>query len=92
MIILSYYPSYKLSNHDSSVSIVKDGELIYSYEEEKISRIHRRESKYFPDRAIMSALYTTSIEPNEIDMVCICLITQTLTGSILIIYQSVLNA
>ncbi len=72
MIILSYYPSYKLSNHDSSVSIVKDGELIYSYEEEKISRIHRRESKYFPDRAIMSALYTTSIEPNEIDMVCIC--------------------
>jgi len=72
LIILAYYPSYKLSNHDSAVAIIKNGELIYAYEEQKLSRVNHRESKYFPDRALFSSLYTTKIDPRNIDMICIC--------------------
>jgi len=72
MNILAFYPSYKLSNHDACVSIVQKGELIYTYEEQKLSRVNHRESKYFPDRSILSALYTTKISPREIDLICLC--------------------
>jgi carbamoyltransferase len=37
-----------------------------------LSRVHRRESKYLPDRTLLSALSTTGIKPNEVDMICIC--------------------
>ena len=71
MIVLGIYPSYILSNHDAGVAIAKDGELIYAFEEEKLSRVNHRESKYLPDRALLSALYTTNIDPREIDLICL---------------------
>ena len=72
MIVLAIYPSYILSNHDCNVAIAKDGELIYAYEEQKLSRVNHRESKYLPDRALLSALYTTQIDPTDIDIICLC--------------------
>ena len=76
MIIFAYCPSNKLSNHDNCVAVVKDGELIYSYEEQKLSRVNHRESKYFPDRSALSALYTIKkkydIDPRDIDIICVC--------------------
>lgn len=72
MNILAYYPSYKLSNHDLSVALVKDGEMIYAFEEQKLSRVNHREAKYIPERAMLSALYTCAMDPREIDMICIC--------------------
>ncbi len=76
MIVLSLYPSYWLSAHDSGAAIAKDGELIYAYEEQKLSRINHRESKYLPDRALLSALFTTQIDPREIDLICLSGIPQ----------------
>ncbi|MEQ8319663.1 MAG: carbamoyltransferase C-terminal domain-containing protein [Rhodospirillales bacterium] len=71
MIVLSYYSSYRLSNHDPCVAIARGGELIYSFEEQKLSRVHSREAKFLPDRALLSALYTTQIDPSQIDVLCV---------------------
>lgn len=71
MIVLSYYSSYRLSNHDPCVAVARDGEVIYSFEEQKLSRVHSREAKFLPDRALLSALYTTQIDPGDVDVLCI---------------------
>jgi len=72
MNILAYYPSHKLSNHDSGVAIMRNGKLAYAFEEQKLSRINHRESKYFPDRAMLSSMYTAGLDPKDIDVVCVC--------------------
>jgi carbamoyltransferase len=72
MNIIAIYPSFKLSCHDSCVAVIKDNQLVYSYEENKLSRSDRREFKYLPDRALLSALYTTRIDPRKVDLFCIC--------------------
>lgn len=71
MNILSIYPITHLGAHDTNVALLKNGKLIYSYEEQKLSRTLNKEPKFFPDRAILNCFYETKIHPSEIDYLCI---------------------
>ena len=50
MITLSIYPSTHLGTHDVNLSLVQDFNILYAYEEQKLSRTLNKEAKYFPDR------------------------------------------
>lgn len=53
--------------HDSSVSLLKNGEIIFAIEEEKLSRIKHDNS--FPEKAIKACLKHCNISINDIDFV-----------------------
>ena len=55
MITLSIYPSTHLGTHDVNLSLVQDFNILYTYEEQKLSRTLNKEAKYFPDRALLNS-------------------------------------
>ena len=71
MITLSIYPSTHLGTHDVNLSLVQDSNILYAYEEQKLSRTLNKEAKYFPDRALLNSFYTTGIKPSDVDVLCI---------------------
>ena len=71
MKTLSFYPSYDFSSHDLNLSLVENSNILYSYEESKLSKTLHREAKFFPDRTILNCFNTLKILPKEIDQVCI---------------------
>ena len=71
MITLSIYPSTHLGTHDVNLSLVQDFNILYAYEEQKLSRTLNKEAKYFPDRALLNSFYTTGIKPSDVDVLCI---------------------
>lgn len=71
MKTLSFYPSYDFSSHDSNLSLVENSNILYSYEESKLSKALHREAKFFPDRSILNCLKTLNISPKHIDQICL---------------------
>src|SRR5205809_572096 len=54
--------------HDSSACLVRDGELLFAAEEERISRI--KHDCGFPKNAIQSCLDFAGLRPQQIEEVC----------------------
>lgn len=63
MIILGISAFY----HDSAVSLLKDGEIIYAAQEERFTR--KKHDSSFPENALKSALKTCEISADDIDYV-----------------------
>ena len=55
--------------HDSSACIIKDGEILYAVEEERLSR--RKHTQCFPARAIADCLAQNHLSPADIDHIAI---------------------
>ncbi|MDE1462520.1 carbamoyltransferase family protein [Spartinivicinus poritis] len=55
------------SMHNSGATLIKDGEILTSIEEERISRV--KEDGSFPSKAIQFCLESNGIKPEEIDLV-----------------------
>ncbi|RSD17102.1 carbamoyltransferase family protein [Amycolatopsis eburnea] len=55
------------SFHDSSASLLRDGELIAAVEEERLNRI--KQTTKFPARAVRACLAKADVRPEEIDAV-----------------------
>ena len=53
--------------HDSSVALLKNGEIIYAIEEEKLTRI--KHDNTFPENAIKSCLSYCNLEIGDIDYI-----------------------
>src|SRR5258708_33835827 len=54
--------------HDSSACIVRDGELLFAVEEERISR--RKHDAGFPRNAIRACLDFANVRAEQLDEVC----------------------
>lgn len=54
-------------SHNASASLLKDGELLFSAEEERYDRV--KYSQKFPREAILAALKHCSVEPGEINYI-----------------------
>jgi len=55
--------------HDAAATIIKEGEVIYSIEEEKISRI--KQDFGWPKKAIAEGLKQVGLTPSEIDVIAV---------------------
>lgn len=55
--------------HDSAASIIKDGKLLYSIEEEKLSRV--KQDFGWPTMAIRKGFRQTGIAPADVDVVAV---------------------
>jgi carbamoyltransferase len=71
MITLSFYVSYEFAGHDINLALVKDNKILYSFEEQKLSKTLQKETKFFPDRTLINCFKTTGIKPSEIDNFCL---------------------
>ena len=61
MLILGISAFY----HDSAVSLVKDGEVIFAAQEERFSR--KKHDSGFPEKALQACLKTTGIRTEDLD-------------------------
>ena len=68
MIIASLYPCPfdPQDQHDSSATIL-NGDLVYSYEEEKLTTTRNEQTVRFPERSLMMGCKEFDIRPSEID-------------------------
>ena len=69
MIIASLYPCPfdPEPRHDANAAIIKD-DVIYAYEEEKLTMTKREETVKFPERSLMMGCKELNILPSEIDV------------------------
>jgi carbamoyltransferase len=66
--IAAIYP-IKPPYHDPNVSLVIDGEVVFAYEEEKLSRRQREyTSQGYPSIGLYGALKKTGLRPDQIDL------------------------
>ena len=67
MAILSLYPLPAIAyTHDGSATLISEGNVLYSYEEEKLSRFQHAVSE-FPEKAAVVGFQQTGIHPNQIE-------------------------
>jgi carbamoyltransferase len=67
MAILSLYPLPAIAyTHDGSATLISEGKVLYSYEEEKLSRFQHAISE-FPEKAAVVGFQQTGIHPNQIE-------------------------
>jgi carbamoyltransferase len=67
MAILSLYPLPTIAyTHDGSATLISEGEVLYSYEEEKLSRFQHAVSE-FPEKAAVVGFQQTGIHPNQVE-------------------------
>lgn len=67
MAILSLYPLPMISyTHDGSASLISNGDVLYAYEEEKLSRFQHAIAE-FPEKAAIVGLQQTDIHPEEVE-------------------------
>src|SRR5688500_18357665 len=66
MIILGY----AALNHDPSVAILRDNEVLCAIESEKVTR-HKHEVSTFPEQAIRTALKTAGLTWSDIDTIAV---------------------
>ena len=71
MLTLAFYPSLELSSHDLNLALVKNNKVLYSYEEQKLSKTQYKEAKYFPERSLIDCLNLTKFDPKKIDKFCL---------------------
>tara|TARA_B100001123_G_scaffold434672_1_gene561651 strand:+ start:18223 stop:20064 length:1842 start_codon:yes stop_codon:yes gene_type:complete len=71
MLTLAFYPSLELSSHDLNLALVKNNKVLYSYEEQKLSKTQSKEAKYFPERSFIDCLNLTKFDPKKIDKFCL---------------------
>ena len=67
MAILSLYPLPAIAyTHDGSATLMSEGNVLYSYEEEKLSRFQHAVSE-FPEKAAVVGFQQTGIHPNQVE-------------------------
>jgi carbamoyltransferase len=67
MAILSLYPLPTIAyTHDGSATLISEGNVLYSYEEEKLSRFQHAVSE-FPEKAAVVGFQQTGIHPNQVE-------------------------
>jgi carbamoyltransferase len=67
MTILSLYPLPTIAyTHDGSATLVSGGKVLYSYEEEKLSRFQHAVSE-FPEKAAVVGFQQTGIHPSQVE-------------------------
>jgi len=67
MVILSLYPLPAIAyTHDGSATLISEGNVLYSYEEEKLSRFQHAVSE-FPEKAAVVAFQQTGIHPDQVE-------------------------
>ncbi len=71
MLTLSFYVSFEFAGHDVNLALLENNKVLYSYEEQKLSKTLQKETKFFPDRTYINCLKTTGIKPYEIDNFCL---------------------
>ena len=55
-------------NHDSSITIIKDGKIVGIYSEERFSR--KKHDSSFPDKSLKYAINKHGIKNDEIESIC----------------------
>ena len=55
------------SAHDAAAALVKDGEIVAAYEEERLSRL--KHSSFFPHNAISACLQQAGVSFSDIDVI-----------------------
>jgi carbamoyltransferase len=67
MAILSLYPLPGIVyTHDGSATLISEGNVLYSYEEEKLSRFQHAISE-FPEKAAVVGFQQTGIHPTQVE-------------------------
>lgn len=67
MAILSLYPLPAIAyTHDGSATLMTKGNVLYSYEEEKLSRFQHAVSE-FPEKAAVVGFQQTGIHLNQVE-------------------------
>lgn len=60
---------FKAEGHDSSAALVKDGELVFAIEEERLTR--EKHTSNFPLRSIKACLEFASLSINDVGALCV---------------------
>jgi len=71
MLTLAFYTSFEFSGHDVNLALVENNKVLYSYEEQKLSKTQQKEAKFFPDRAFVNCFNYTRVNPKSIDNFCL---------------------
>jgi carbamoyltransferase len=67
MAILSLYPLPGIAyTHDGSATLVSEGKVLYSYEQEKLSRFQHAIAE-FPEKAAVVGFQQTGIHPHQVE-------------------------
>jgi predicted NodU family carbamoyl transferase len=67
MAILSLYPLPRIVyTHDGSATLISEGNVLYSYEEEKLSRFQHAISE-FPEKSAVVGFQQTGIHPTQVE-------------------------
>ena len=79
MAILSLYPLPTIAyTHDGSATLISEGNVLYSYEEEKLSRFQHAISE-FPEKAAVVGFQQTGIHPNQVESLVVTSIENCVT-------------